>query len=165
MRAQPVLILKPNGDVAVPVDPTDLAPIAKDTSLQAIIAAQANQVKTADLAPLAKDASLTLIDAKLTQILAALAPLPKTATRATQVPVSLAAPLVDLPVDFGGLTTISEITVRDLTGPAIANLKINGFGNSLALAKGEVRTGLNVTTLHVSTGGGGGSLVLELLGR
>lgn len=156
MRAQPVLILKPNGDVAVPLDATDLVPI---------LAAQALQVKTTDLAPLATDASLTLIDAKLTQLLAALALQPKTATRAIQLTISLAAALLDFQLDLGGLTTIYEIAVRDLTGAVVPTLKINGFGNPLALAKGEVRTGLNVTALHISTAAGGGSLVLELLGR
>lgn len=143
MRAQPVLILKPNGDVAVPMDAADLAPL----------------VHTADLATLATDASLALI-------LAALALQPKTATKAVQLTISLAAALVDAPVALGGLLNVFTVTVKDLTGATIPTLKINGIAESpLTLTKGEVRTGLNATMLHVSTAAGGGSLVLELLGR
>jgi hypothetical protein len=125
------------------MDATDLAPL----------------VHTADLATLATDASLALI-------LASLALQPKTATKAVQVTISLAAALVDAPVDLGGLLNVFTVTVKDLTGATIPTLKINGIAESpLTLAKGEVRTGLNATTLHVSTAAGGGSLVLELLGR
>lgn len=159
MKAQPVLILKPNGDVAVPMDATDLLPIAKDASLAAILAAQALQVQTGDLAPLAKDASLAAI-------LAAIDLQPKTATKAVQVTISLAGALVNAPVALGGLQNVYTITVRDLTGATIPTLRINGIAESpLALAKGEERSGLDATSLHISTVAGGGSLVLELLGR
>lgn len=47
MKAQPVLILKPNGDVAVPIEASDLGLLAKDASM----------------ALLAKDTSLQTLDA------------------------------------------------------------------------------------------------------
>ena len=65
MRAQPVLILKPNGDVAIPLDPTDLIPIAKNASLLSILAAQALQPQAADLLPLAKEATLADLGTRL----------------------------------------------------------------------------------------------------
>lgn len=99
-------------------------------------------------------------------ILAALQALPKSSTKARQVTVDLAPVLADAPVAFGTLAKVHAVTVVDLTGAATPSLKINGTAEAaLPLAKGQTRSGLLATTLHLSSPGGGGSLVLELHGE
>jgi len=100
------------------------------------------------------------------QILDALAFLPRTSTRAVQVVVSLAAAMADAPVNLGGLTVVQSFTVKDLSGAVIPTIKLNGLVESpLSLAKGEVRSDLQITSLFLNCAAGGGSLTLELHGR
>lgn len=99
-------------------------------------------------------------------ILAVLQALPKASTKARQVTVDLAPVLADAPVAFGTLAKVHAVTVVDLTGTVTPSLKINGTAEAaLPLAKGQTRSGLMASTLHLSGPGGVGSLVLELHGE
>ncbi len=87
-------------------------------------------------------------------------------TKVTRVTVNLGAALNNSAVALGTLTHVRTVTVADLTGAVVPTLKINGTGEfPLPLTKGEIRSGLDATSLHVSCAAGGGQLVLELAGR
>lgn len=143
MKLQPVLPLTPDGLPVVPLTTEDLAPLAREATIQT----------------LAKDASLQAL-------LAALQALALPATKAHRLVVDLSAPMVDAALSLGPLAVVSALTVADLTGTVAPTLKLNGADQTpLPLKNGEVRDGLAVTSLHLSGPGGVGSLVLELHGR
>lgn len=143
MNLTPVLILGVDGQPVTPANSADLAFLAKDATAQT----------------LAKDATAQAI-------LAALQALPQPSTKIHRVTVSLAASLVDQPVSLGTVTDVQAVTVAELTGTVTPTLKFGGAGESaVPLAKGEVRDGLKVGSLYLSTAAGGGAVVLEIHGR
>jgi hypothetical protein len=112
-----------------------------------------------DLEPLATEAALQAL-------LTAVQALPRVTTKVHRVTISLANALANSAVALGTLTHVHAVTVADLTGAVVPTLKVNGIGETaVPLAKGEVRDGLDATTLHINCGAGGGTLVLELHGR
>ncbi len=143
MKLTPVLVLGMDAQPVTPVQPGDLAPLAKDATLQAVVKETTAQA-----------------------LLSAIEALPRPSTRVHRVTVSLATALNNQAVGLGTLTRVHGVVVVDLTGSVVPTLKFNGTGEAaIPLAKGEARSGLDVSTLHVSCAAGGGSLVLELAGR
>lgn len=143
MQLTPVLILGLDGEPITPASAADMALLAKDATLQGLATEATAQ------------ALLTAIQA-----------LPRPSSKVHRVTVSLAGALNNQAVGLGTLTRVHAVTVADLTGAVIPTLRFNGIGEAtIPLAKGEVRDGLDVATLHVSCAAGGGSLVLELHGR
>ncbi len=143
MKLTPVLVLGVDAQPVTPVQPADLVPQAKEATLQTV----------------AKEATAQAL-------LAAIQALPRPSSKIHRVTVSLAGALNNQVVALGTLTRVHAVTVADLTGTVVPTLKFNGTGEvAIPLAKGEVRDGLDVSTLHVSCASGGGSLVLELHGR
>lgn len=143
MKLTPVLILGVDGQPVTPASAADMELLAKDATLQGLATEATAQ------------ALLTAIQA-----------LPRPSSKIHRVTVSLAGALNNQAVGLGTLTRVHAVTVADLTGAVIPTLRFNGIGEAtIPLAKGEVRDGLDVSTLHVSCAAGGGSLVLELHGR
>lgn len=160
MKATPVLILKPNGDVAIPMDATDLVPLVHSVDLAPLVhtADLAPLVHTADLAPLATNAALVAL-----QVL--VAALPQSNTKIAQVTIPMAVALVDSLVPLGTLVAVETVVVKSIVGTA--TLKFGAVGSpAVPLVAGEVRNNLNVAALYLnSPGGAGGTITLELQGR
>ena len=163
MSTQATLVLGLDGVPTQPLQPQDL------TFLEQEAGAEARHTALLDaLGALKTDAAgrhtelKALLAAQHGELLAA----SQACTKVTRVTVNLAAALNDSPVGLGTLTHVRTVTVADLTGAVVPTLKINGTGEfPLPLTKGEIRTGLDATSLHVSCAAGGGQLVLELAGR
>lgn len=152
MKLNPILIHGLDGRPLTPVIKADLAPLAKDATVQA----------------LGKEATLLLVarETTLLNLVTAVQALPRLSTKVHRVTLSLAAALNNAVVGLGTLTKVQSVNVVDLTGSVVPTMKFNGTTEAaIPLAKGEIRNGLDVTTLHVTCGAGGGSLVLELMGR
>jgi hypothetical protein len=133
-----VLALTPSGDVAIPLQATDLLPISKDATLTAM----------------------------QTALVAAIGALPQPNTKVTQVTVALGAAVVDQPVNLGTLTHVETVVVKNLANTT-ATLKFGAVGEAaVPLVTGESRSGLNMAALYLnSPGAAGGTITLELQGR
>lgn len=150
MKLTPVLILGLDGQPITPASAADLVLLAREATAQAHLTA---------LQSLARESTAQAL-------LTAIQALPRPSIKIHRVTVSLAGALNNQAVGLGTLTRVHAVTVVDLAGAVVPTLKFNGIGEAtIPLAKGEVRDGLDVSTLHVSCAAGGGSLVLELHGR
>lgn len=130
--------MNPSGDLAIPLQASDLAPISKDATLTALQAA----------------------------LVAAIGALPQPNTKITQVTVALGAAVVDQLVPLGTLTHVETVVVKALANTT-ASLKFGAVGEAaVPLVVGESRSNLNMAALYLSSpGAAGGTITLELQGR
>lgn len=91
--------------------------------------------------------------------------LPHSVTRMIQRTLDLAGLHADAPVDLGALTEIQSITVRELTAGSLSLRFGSLTAESVQVAKGELREGLNGAGLWYSNPAGGGTAQLEIHGR
>ena len=140
MQIQPVLLLGPDGEAVAPLQSSDLAPLATESTLATL---------STDLAALRLEVQA----------------LPKRNTKAHQVTLSLGDAVSNLPVALGLLSKVHAVTIKNLIGSA--TVKLGSVAESeITLAQGEVRDGLEVDSLLISSvGGAGWSLTLEIHGR
>ena len=174
MSTQATLVLGLDGVPTQPLQPQDLTFLEQEAGAEArhtALLEALGSLKTSSGAQHAElKALLAAQHAELKALLAAqhgeLLAASQACTKVTRVTVNLAAALNDSAIALGTLTHVRTVTVADLTGAVVPTLKVNGTGEfPLPLVKGDVRTGLDATSLHVSCAAGGGQLVLELAGR
>lgn len=163
MSTQATLVLGLDGVPTQPLQPQDLTFLEQEAGAEARHTALLEALGSLKTSSGAQHAELkALLAAQHGELLAA----SQACTKVTRVTVNLAAALNDSAIALGTLTHVRTVTVADLTGAVVPTLKVNGTGEfPLPLVKGDVRTGLDATSLHVSCAAGGGQLVLELAGR
>lgn len=156
MKVQPIIVIGQDGLTPLePVQPGDLAPLASETTLQA--------VQTA-LGALATEATQA-------EVLAAIQAQSGGITKASELALdaNFQAGLANWPVPFGTLATVTRLRVLALTG-ATLTVKLGGTGESaISLAQGDVLDGLEIAAaagLYLnSPGAAGATLTLQLFGR
>ncbi|MBS1765992.1 MAG: hypothetical protein JST05_01120 [Acidobacteria bacterium] len=139
------------------VQPSDLPPLAQDTTLQAT---------NSQLA--AMEATLGTLATQATATAALSAGQDQTAIKATQVQVSLVAALVDSPVPLGTLTSVHRMKVKAIAGaPASLSLKM-GLATEAPVDLDATSDWTDIAAAALllnAPATAGGSVTLQLWGR